>query len=1192
VGLGNLGNFVYVGTGTGKIFVSQNAGGSWLPISLGLLDNSPIQQIITDPARGSHDAYAVTADGVYYLQDSVQLGNNPTNTQFQWVNITGDLKAQAYSIFGQAYNPTTDPNSKPYSLTNVINSISANWNYMIPNNPNDLTQGYHPVLYVSGNSGVYMSTDNGKNWFLYPESKYGAVVDGGDMPHVNVTDLTLSQGNIAVATGMPNLAGPYDTFTGTLTTGSTSITNLSGTTNLAVGQEVIGNGIPSGTTIVSINNGAKTLTLSAPVTGSGTENFTTNMAADPDLLLAATYGEGEFAINVGPMLLNPDSATLGPRLDQSSVSGTAADGTSLVTTATPLFDGTSEISAFGNATRISIVDETPGDSTFGQVIGGFDSNNVAATNVSANWTDAFGNFSIPVNAGAFTSNGLKTVELYATDDAGAVGNKVMISFTLQVTGISPPTAPTTPTLQLAPYDVTGQPGYTNIANPNLIGTTSSNATVNLYLFGSSTVIATTTADANGNFTVTFPDMTGGVNGTYKFTVVAQATNSVGSSGFSTPPTTFTIIIGTPAAPTNFRLDPTTDTGIKANPLSGTGVPSDNITANRTPDYIGTTEPGATVELFVAGSSTIWATATADSTGAFSIQLPFALTNGSISLYVEAVDLAGNLSPASNLLTLMIVSITSDYNGDSYADAALFDPQSTTFTGKVTSGSPSISGISSTAGLVAGEYVSGTGIPVGTTILNVKSSTAITLSANATASGSPSLTAGQGTWLVQNTSLAQAAPPPPPFWFASGTAFGPANVTPFQGDFDGDGLSDLAYYQSSTATWYMEDSKTGLVSSFTLGTPNVSVPVVGYFDANAPEEAAVYTYVSGTGGVWTIASGISGTRTVTVPGEQKTDIPVPGDYTGVGYDELAVYRPSTGQFLVQVPQSNGTTITQPILIPGISVGVPGHSPSPDLTSLVPVPGNYDPYYNSTTNSWVENTEAAVYDPKTGVFTILGPHGVDSPSPTFKANDIPVPADYAGNGSTQAVVFRPSTGQFIAVGGKVIATFGQASTNIPLAAPLSYRTPKAADPPPGKGGGTGGGSGTGTGTGTKGTGTGTGTTGSGGSSGTGTTGKKSGGSGTGSSGSKSTGGTHSGSGSHKKTVTPPKKPKPATHPKKAPAHAKTKKKEVAPAPKHQVKVVSHTSTKAVKVVSAVPAPAKAPTHVVDLALEHVHVNLRKS
>ena len=125
-------------------------------------------------------------------------------------------------------------------------------------------------------------------------------------------------------------------------------------------------------------------------------------------------------------------------------------------------------------------------------------------------------------------------------------------------------------------------------------------------------------------------------------------------------------------------------------------------------------------------------------------MPFDLTNGQISLYVEVVDLAGNTSPPSNTLTLTIVSVASDYNGDSYSDPALYDRNTTT---------------------------------------------------------------NQGQWLVQATTPVGGGTPPP-IWFTSGTAFGPANVVPFQGDFDGDGEADLAYYQLSTATWSTENSKLG------------------------------------------------------------------------------------------------------------------------------------------------------------------------------------------------------------------------------------------------------------------------------------------------------------------------------------------------------------------------------------------------
>ena len=213
-------------------------------------------------------------------------------------------------------------------------------------------------------------------------------------------------------------------------------------------------------------------------------------------MLASTFGQGAYAINLAPILF-PDSTALDP----SSVSGEAPDGTPQVTTATPLVDGESEITGFGNATRITIVDETSfsftgtltdgsaivtglssttglaaglvitgtgiptgttiesvdaatnsitlsanatasftatgltaRDQTYGQVIGGFNPSKVAGTNIAANWTNSLGDFSIPINSGIFTSNGLKTVEVYATDDAGSVGNMVTLSFTLERRG--------------------------------------------------------------------------------------------------------------------------------------------------------------------------------------------------------------------------------------------------------------------------------------------------------------------------------------------------------------------------------------------------------------------------------------------------------------------------------------------------------------------------------------------------------------------------------------------------------------------------------------------------------------------------------------------------------------------------------------------------------------------------------------
>ena len=210
-GTGNLGNFIYVGTQTGQIYVTQDGGGSgtsnnWINISTGL-NGAAVKSITTDPIRGSHSAYAVTTTGIFYIADSIPSAANPTPT---WVNITGNIFALPYTILGQTYDPTTDPNSIKLTQAVALTSIVADWRYTIPNDPSDPSKGYHPVLYVGGQSGVYMSIDQGQTWTLFPDMTFGAVAEGGYLPHVSVTSLSLSLGNIDPNTGIPNTAGPYD----------------------------------------------------------------------------------------------------------------------------------------------------------------------------------------------------------------------------------------------------------------------------------------------------------------------------------------------------------------------------------------------------------------------------------------------------------------------------------------------------------------------------------------------------------------------------------------------------------------------------------------------------------------------------------------------------------------------------------------------------------------------------------------------------------------------------------------------------------------------------------------------------------------------------------------------------------------------------------------------------------------------
>ncbi len=552
-GLGTLGNFIYVGTQTGQIYVTQDGGGNgagnnWIKISAGLPANQAIESIVTDPIRGSHDAYAVTSGGVFYMPDSIPSGSNPTPT---WVNITGNIHDLAYSIFGQTYDPTQDTaNSTTLNQALTLSSIVADWRYQIPFDPTDLSKGYHPVLYVSSGSpgsngsGVYQSLDNGTTWTLFPDTTYGAVAAGGDLPHVSVTDLDVSLGNVNANTGMPVLAGPDQAivFTGTLTLGSASVTGINNLAGLALGDTVEGNGIPAGTTIGAINTSAKTITLSYPAGMTATASGLQTLAAadptvtpDPDLLLATTYGQGQFAINLAPLIVG-NAVTV----TQPTNPGTGANGLPIVEGPFTIA-GSSEISGFGNTTWITIEDVTnPAAPT---VIGGFNPANGVPVPSASNSTDSEGNFSININPAAVFANdhGVKTIEIFATDGAGSVGNKVTYTFDLN------------PATQLV-FAANGEPPMSATAGANFAGPLPVSPVVvdaediqgNIDPFYEGPVTLSLAIGANGTFPVTVD----AINGVATFNTLAIDTAGTymlsATSGALTPGTSTSITISAAA----------------------------------------------------------------------------------------------------------------------------------------------------------------------------------------------------------------------------------------------------------------------------------------------------------------------------------------------------------------------------------------------------------------------------------------------------------------------------------------------------------------------------------------------------------------------------------------------------------------------------------------------------------------------
>ncbi len=242
--------------------------------------------------------------------------------------------------------------------------------------------------------------------------------------------------------------------------------------------------------------------------------------------------------------------------------------------------------------------------------------------------------------------------------------------------------------------------------------------------------------------------------------------------------------------------------------------------------------------------------------------------------------------------------------------------------------------------------------------------------------------------------------------------------PVARDFSGDGATDLGIYDPATQRWYVRSltsavpiywgrqfGEKGAVPAPVRSTvsPTVSlatflassgswrilppameagslqtgadpispgVPVPGYYFDPSIENMAIY---EGSTGAWRIQDDLGNTRVFQwgFPGA----IPVPGDYTGNGRTDLAVYH--AGRWYIQ-PLGTASFVH--------NWGFPG---------AVPVPGDYlgdsrhdlAVYEASTGNWWIQSLDGSG-----GAFRNWGFPGA-----------APLSGDYSGNGKADLIVY---------------------------------------------------------------------------------------------------------------------------------------------------------------------------------------------
>ena len=237
----------------------------------------------------------------------------------------------------------------------------------------------------------------------------------------------------------------------------------------------------------------------------------------------------------------------------------------------------------------------------------------------------------------------------------------------------------------------------------------------------------------------------------------------------------------------------------------------------------------------------------------------------------------------------------------------------------------------------------------------------------------------GDWTVRPSSSGFASP-------ALQHLGGPGAV-PVPGDYDGDGVQDIAVYRVNTGSWTALKSSSNFASTFSVNWGGTGfTPVPGDYDGDGRTDPAVYVPATG---VWAVLKSSTGyTEAININWGGAGFTPVPGqDFDGDGISDVAVYRAATGVWSILKSSTRFTTT--------IAVGWGG-----GRHTLAP--GDYD---------GDRRADLGLYDPVTGIWSVLLAQGNYTTARSINwggAGFTPVPADFDADGKIDAAVFQSTTG----------------------------------------------------------------------------------------------------------------------------------------------------------------------------------------
>ncbi|MBN1672364.1 MAG: VCBS repeat-containing protein [Kiritimatiellae bacterium] len=265
-----------------------------------------------------------------------------------------------------------------------------------------------------------------------------------------------------------------------------------------------------------------------------------------------------------------------------------------------------------------------------------------------------------------------------------------------------------------------------------------------------------------------------------------------------------------------------------------------------------------------------------------------------------------------------------------------------------------------------------------------------------------------------------------------------DAIPVPADYDGDGMADLTVYDASTGYWYIQQSASnnammGSAWPLVWGSGANSVPVPGDYDGDGVLDLATFDSSSAN---WNVLLS-DGSTAMGYGGEQPCGwggvTPVPGDYDGDGTNDLAIFDPRAANWFVLESSTGALLGGGPIQFGWYGV--------------YPVQGDYDldgktdiAVYDIVSATWFARSsqtgrliedrpiqfgwhgvlpvqadydndggmDIAVFDRVSATWYVrnMATGGLQFPPVAWGWYDVtPVPADYDGDGSANIAVFDP-------------------------------------------------------------------------------------------------------------------------------------------------------------------------------------------